>query len=147
MPFQGQWSDSLLAFERVHLIRLIIWAASSIVAGTSLLAWTRVRRENSPLLSHFAIQNTAWGVLVLLASLWSMRGLDLRDLAAATALDRSVWFNSGLSAGVVALGVVLAGAGWRFGRRLGPVGAGLGIVVQGMALLVLHLQFAAALVR
>lgn len=147
MPFQGQWADTILAFERVHLLRLLIWAAASIFAGTSLLTWSRVRRAESPLLSHFAIQNVAWGVVILLFAAASTRGLELRDLAAATALDRAAWFSSGLSVGCVALGVVLAGAGWRIGRRLEPVGAGLGIVVQGLALLVLHLQFAAALAR
>ena len=147
MPFQGQWSDSLFAFERVHLLRLAVWAVVSIVAGSSLLAWIRLRHVHSPLLDQFAIQSVAWGAINLSLSLWSRRGLVLRDLAAATALDRSVWFSAGLNLGFVALGAVLACIGWALGRRLALVGAGLGIVVQGLALFVLYLQFTAALVR
>ena len=37
----------------------------------------------------------------------------------------------------VAVGVTLAASGWYAGRRLGPVGAGLGIIVQAAAFLVL----------
>lgn len=106
-----------------------------------------MRRSQSPLLSQFATQCAAWGVAILAMSSWSLHGLTLRDLGAAIALDRSVWFTIGLSLGFVALGAVLAGIGWATGRRLALVGGGLGIVVQGLALLVLHLQFVATLVR
>ena len=45
--------------------------------------------------------------------------------------------NLGLDAGYVAVGVTLALTGWLLGRRLAPVGAGIGIVVQGIALIAL----------
>jgi hypothetical protein len=62
-------------------------------------------------------------------------------------LDRFVWLNIGLDAGYVAVGATLALLGWRFGRRLGLVGAGIGVIVQGLALTVLDLQLASGIVR
>jgi hypothetical protein len=47
----------------------------------------------------------------------------------------------------VAIGVTLAVTAWLHGRRLAVVGAGLGVIVQGLGLLVLNLTFAAALAR
>ena len=45
------------------------------------------------------------------------------------------------------VGATLALCGWKFGRRLGLVGAGLGVIVQGLALAVLDLQLSAGIVR
>lgn len=146
-PLSGQWADTLLQMEQLHLLKLQLWAILSIVAGSGILALLRVRRIDSPLLSHFAIQSAAWGAVDLGIVLWARRGLQLRDLAEAVALDRFVWLNIGLDVGYVAVGVTLALLGWRFGRRLGLVGAGLGVVLQGLALTVLDLQLAATIVR
>lgn len=143
----GQWADTLLQMEQLHLLKLQVWAVLSIVAGSGILALLRVRRTESPLLSHFAIQSAAWGVVDLGIVLWARQGLHLRDLADAVTLDRFVWLNIGLDVGYVAVGVTLALLGWRLGRRLGLVGAGLGVVLQGLALTVLDLQLAAAIVR
>ena len=147
MPFEGQWADSLLALERAFAARLALWALASIVIGSALLAWIRLRALASPLLRHFALQSILWGSAVLLIALWTRQSAALRDLAGATALDRMVWFGLGFEFGLVALGAGLAAAGWHLGRRLGVVGAGLGIVVQSLALGVLHLQFASTLIR
>jgi hypothetical protein len=46
---------------------------------------------------------------------------------------------------VVAVGATLAIAGWRLGRRPGAVGAGVAIIVQGIALLVFDAGFATLL--
>lgn len=146
-PLSGQWSDTLLQMEQLHLLKLQLWAILSIVAGSGILALLRVRRTESPLLSHFAVQSAAWGAVDLAIVFWARRGLHLRDLAEAVALDRFVWLNIGLDVGYVAVGVTLALLGWRFGRRLGLVGAGLGVVLQGLALTVLDLQLAAVIVR
>jgi hypothetical protein len=43
--------------------------------------------------------------------------------------------------GYVAVGVTLALTGWVVGRRLGAVGAGAGVVVQGAALFLLDWLF------
>lgn len=147
MSFQGQWSDAVLAFERAFTAKLALWALATILIGSGLLAWTRLRAPSSSLLRHFALQSLLWGSGILLFALWSRRTLELRDLAGATALDRLVWFALGFEVGLVALGGGLAAAGWFLGRRLGVVGAGLAIVVQALALSVLQLQLASALIR
>jgi sulfite exporter TauE/SafE len=70
-----------------------------------------------------------------------------RDLASATRLDRLLWLNVGLDAGYVLVGIVLAVVGWRLARALGPVGAGIAIVIQGLALSVLDLALATQITR
>jgi hypothetical protein len=131
------WSDTLLLAERAHLQRLALWGVLSVLAGTALVAALVVQRARSPLLTHFAIQTAAWGAidLAIVAVLW--RGLVERDLAGATHLDRLLWLNVGLDFGYIGVGLALAIVGWQLGRRLGLVGAGTGIVVQGLALLLL----------
>lgn len=141
------WADTLLAAEQAHLLRLAVWAAGSVLLGTALLAGLRLRGHRSPLLFHFALQTAAWGA-VDLAIVWAARGsLVLRDLSSARRLERFLWLNTGLDAGYAAVGVTLAVAGWSLGRRLGAVGAGIGIVIQGLALLLLDLVIADQLAR
>lgn len=151
------YADTLLALERAHLLRLLVWAVGSVVAGSFLLALVVLRRAAGPtaLLRHFAIQTAAWGAVDLGIVGWAWRGLALRDHAGATGLDRFLWLNLGLDAGYVGVGLTLllcgrwiaahvpppdalAGtAGDRPGQ--GAVGAGLGVIVQGAALFVLDL--------
>ncbi len=141
------WADTLLAYERAHLLRLLVWGALSLLAGTALFAWIRSRAYRSLLLEQFAIQTAAWGGVDLLLAGIASRGLAVRDLAGATRLDRFLWLNIGLDAGYVLVGSTLVIAGWRLGQRLGLVGAGLGVVVQGAALLVLDLLLATRISR
>lgn len=141
------WADSLLAAERQHLLLLLIWAALSIVAATLLLVILAARRISSPLLRHFAIQVAVWGFVIGVIALAGWRGMHLRDVAGAARLERLLWLNIGLDVGYVATGVMLAVSGRLMGRRFGAVGAGLGIVVHGLALLLLDLQFAVLVSR
>jgi hypothetical protein len=136
------WGDTLLASERAHLLRLVGWGASSVLIGTALLAWLLMRGWRSPLLRHFAIQTGAWGAIDLALAGVSFRSLAVRDLAGATRLDRLLWLNIGLDGGYVLVGATLIAAGWALGRRLGLLGAGMGVVVQGSALAVLDLILA-----
>jgi hypothetical protein len=85
-------------------------------------------------------------VVLALAGL-GWRGLALRDVAGATRLDRILWLNIGLDVGYVAVGLTLALLGWALGRRLALVGAGMGVIVQGLGLVVLDAWFAAAIAR
>lgn len=147
MELTGQWADSLLALERLHVLKLLLWGGLCAVGGSTLLAWLRLRRSDSPLLQHFGIQTAAWGVIDVAIALWARGGLALRDHQAAIALDRFVWFNAGLDVGYVAVGATLIWCGLALGRRLGLVGAGVGVIVQGLALAVLDLQLAASIVR
>jgi hypothetical protein len=145
MPFM--WADTLLAAERAHLMRLVVWGAASILVGTALLAWLRIGTRRSPLLEHFAIQTVAWGAVDLALSAVAYGSLGPRDLAGATRLDRVLWLNMGLDVGYVLVGLTLLATGWRLDRRAGLIGAGIGIIVQGMALLLLDLLLTAQISR
>lgn len=139
------YADTLLQLERAHLLRLVIWAAASVLAGSAVLALVSARRPPSPLLLHFGAQTAVWGVAIAAwAAIW-WHDLAMRDLAAATRLDRLLWLGLGLDIGAVAVGATMAVAGWRWGRRAGAVGAGVGILVQGLALAVLDAGLAATL--
>lgn len=139
------FADSLLQLEHDFLLRLAIWAHVSALSGALLLLWIARRSERSPLLFHFAVQIAAWGVFgVALAGL-QWHGLALRDLAGATRLDHLLWLAVGLDLGGIAVGATLAATGWYGCRRLGPVGAGLGIVVQALAFLMLDARLLAQL--
>lgn len=145
MPYM--WADTLERLERLHLLRLLAWAAASMLTGTGLLAWLRAGGRHSPLLKHFAIQATAWGLVDAMIAALALRGIAPRDIASATRLDRILWLNIGLDAGYVLVGITVAVAAWRLGRRLGLLGAGIGVVVQGSALVVLDLMLAAHISR
>jgi hypothetical protein len=137
------WADTLLFAERAHLMRVIVWALISIVAGTAVIAGLAVRRARSPLLSAFAIQTMAWGAFEATAAMIALAGLVPRDLSAAAQLDQHLWLETGLDMGCIAVGATLALAtvGLTHGRRLGGVGAGIGIIVQGAVLLALDARF------
>lgn len=137
------FADTLLQLERAHLLRLLIWGAGSTLAGTLLLALQALQRTTgSPLLlRHFAIQTAAWGAIDVALALWGQHGVAIRDYAAARQLDRVLWLNLGLDGGYVGVGITLALCGWLFGRRAAPVGAGVGVIVQGLALFLLDLLF------
>ncbi|MEP7381740.1 MAG: hypothetical protein ABI910_08645 [Gemmatimonadota bacterium] len=141
------FADTLLAAERGHLLRLALWGVLSILTGSVVWTTLAVRRLRSPLLTHFAIQTAAWGAVDLAIAGVAWRTLALRDLAGAIALDRFLWFNIGLDAGYVAVGVTLAIVGWRLARSLGMVGAGIGVIVQGSALALLDLLLASMITR
>ena len=141
------WSDTLLAAERGHLIRLMIWAVTSATVGTTLVAFIIVRRVSAPILLWFAIQAAAWGVVELIVGVLGWSAITMRDVSAETRLDRLTWFNAGLDAGIVAAGVAIVVVAWMHGRRLTAFGAGLGIIVQGLGLLVINLTFASILAR
>jgi hypothetical protein len=139
------WADQVLAFERAHLARLLLWGVASMATGLGCWAFWRIRRLDVPLLRHFAIQTGAWGAIDTILVLASRPGLKLRDYDGVTNLDRFLWFNCGLDVGYVAVGVTLAVCGWRLAKSRGLVGAGLGVGIQGAALLLLDLRLAALL--
>jgi hypothetical protein len=142
----SMWADTLFAAERAHLLSLMTWAAASVLVGTAIIAWVGAARR-STLLGNFAVQTSVWGAVELGVALLSYQRLALRDLSAATRLDRAIWLNTGLAAGCVLSALVLIVAGWKLGRRLDVVGAGIGIVVQGCALALLELLLASQISR
>ena len=140
------WADTLLAAEGYHLHRLLLWGAASAVTGT-LLLFTIRRPHRSPLIHQFAVQCVAWGAIDAALAVAGLRSLSLRDLGAATQLDRFLWLNLGLDTGYVAVGATIALCGWLLGRRYGAVGAGTAVVVQGLALFLLDARFLLLLER
>lgn len=153
MDLTGQWADSLLALERLFYTKLIVWGALCIVGGSAVITVLLVRRMHSPLLRRFAEVTLASGVFAVLAGLARRSGAALRDLEGAITLDRWLWFGIGLDAGLMLLGATLVACGflWRAQakapERLGLAGAGVAVVVQGLALALLSLQLTAGLVR
>ena len=117
------------------------------IVGGALLVLLLRRRERSSLLEQFGIQTVGWGTVDLVLALAGRHRLALRDLAGATRLDRFLWLNIGLDAGYVMVGLALFVIGWRVARRPGLVGAGLGVIVQGIGLAVLDLALAAQVSR
>lgn len=141
------WADSLQSAEQVHLLRLFIWSEASLVVGGVMLAVLLWRRVTSPLLRQFAIQTAAWGAVLLAVAYFRWSRLGMRDHDGAVHLDRLTWLNIGLDVGYVAVGVTLALTGWLAARRLGFVGAGVAVVVQGFALATLDYAFAQQVLR
>ena len=141
------WSDTLLAAERSHLIRLAVWAAASATLGTALVVVIVLRRLQAPIVLWFAIQTLAWGSLELIVTTTRWYSVAMRDVSAATRLDRLTWLTTGLDAGLIGVGIAIAAMAWSANRRLGAFGGGLGVVVQGLGLLVLDLTFASNLAR
>ena len=141
------WADTLLAAERAHVLRLLLWGGGSTLVGTALLAWLYMGRRRSALLEHFGLQTAAWGAAELAFAGVSRASLAPRDLAAATRLDRLLWLELGLDGGYLLVGLTLVALGWTLGRRLGVVGAGLAVAVQGVALALLHLLLAGQISR
>ena len=99
------WSDTLLAAERSHLIRVVIWAVTSAVLGTTFVTIIAGRRMSAPIALWFAIQTVVWGSveLIIAAARWS--ALSMRDVSGATRLDRLIWFTIGIDVGIIAAGV------------------------------------------
>ena len=89
----------------------------------------------------------AWGAVDLALALAGLHGLELRDLAGATRLDRFLWLNIGLDVGYVLVGLTLLVLGWQLARRMGLIGAGLAVIVQGSALALLDLVLAGQISR
>jgi len=141
------WADQVLAFEKAHLARLLIWAVASVVTGLGCWVYARAQQENQPFLRHFAIQTGAWGAIDALLALGARPGLALRDYGGLTNLDRFLWFNCGLDVGYIAVAITLALCGWKLAKSRALLGAGVAIGIQGAALLLLDLRLAALLTQ
>jgi hypothetical protein len=119
----------------------------SIIAATAVAAMLVVRRVRSPFLVQFAGQMAIWGLVVGAIAAIEWHTARLRDVSGAARLERMLWMNIGFDAGYIAVGVALACSAWYLARRLAVVGAGIGVIVQGLALLLIDLQFASVISR
>lgn len=149
MDLTGQWADTLLALERLFYLKIIVWGALCTLGGSSVITWLLVSRTESRLLRRFANITLASGVLAVAAGFWMRHAAGLRDLTAAIWLDRWLWFGVGFATGVVLAGLTLAFLATRASaeRRPGMVGAGIAVIVQGLAFALLSLQLSAGVVR
>jgi hypothetical protein len=141
------WSDTFLHAEQQHLLRLLLWAALSVLAATTIAALIGLRRVRSALLSHFALQMALWGIVIGAIAALEWHGLRLRDLSGAARAERLLWMNIGFDVGFVGMGSVLGVCGRILVRNSAAVGAGVGILVQGLGLLLIDMQFAAMVSR
>jgi len=141
------WSDTFLHAEQQHILRLLLWAALSIVAATAIIAVITARRTRSSLLSHFAVQMAAWGIVIGAMGALMWHDLHLRDISGAARVERLLWMKIGFDAGLVGIGGVLVFSGRILARSAAAVGAGVGVLVQGLGLLLIDLQFASMISR
>jgi hypothetical protein len=139
------WADTLQTLEQQHFLRLLAWGGSSVLIGTIILIVFRVARIRAPLATHLAAQCTIWGAAALLWGGYNYQSVPLRDYEAAASLARMLWLLIALEAGAIVLGVTFAIFGWAFGRRIGSVGTGVGVVLQAGALLFLDLSLVHAI--
>jgi hypothetical protein len=141
------FADTLLQAEQLHLFRLLVWGGGSVIIGTVILAVLAWRRPATTILRHFSAQMIGWGLLEMAYAAAMYPALGLRDVAGATRLDRLLWLNLGLDLGAVAVGVTLMVVGWANGRRLGLLGSGIGVILQGVAVFLINAQLAAIISR
>lgn len=141
------FADSLLRAEQIHLFRLLVWGAASVLAGTLVGVAVVWRRPATALLRQFAIQLVVWGVLEMIYVAVAWHGLRLPDLAAATRFDRHLWFALGLEVGGIGLGGALVAVGAGRNQRAGLVGVGMAVILQCMALLLIDARLAALISR
>ena len=139
------WADTLQTLEQQHFLRLLIWGAASVLIGTAILVIFRLARIRAPLATHVAAQCAVWGAAALLWGGYNYQSVPLRDYEAAASLARMLWLVIALEAGAIVLGVTFASFGWAFGRRIGSVGTGVGVVLQAGALLFLDLMLVRAI--
>jgi hypothetical protein len=152
---QMMWSDVVLQVERLHLLRLLLWAGSSTVVGTGLLVLSLWRGRGSELLRRFALVCALFGAIELIASVLAYWRLGLRDLAGATRLERLAWLQLGLYLGVAAVGVTMSTVGRSVAPRsvgstdaaLPAIGGGIAVALHGLALATLELLLLAAISR
>ncbi len=141
------FADSLLRAEQIHLFRLLVWGAASILAGTLVGVAIVWRRPATPLLRHFALQLAVWGLLEIVWVAVAWHGLGLLDVAGATRLDRHVWFRMGLEVGGLGMGGALVAMGGGRERRFGLMGAGMAVILQCIALFLIDARLAALISR
>lgn len=138
------WSDVLQRAEQLHLLRLCIWGALSILAGTTVLV---IGRQGSAFLKGFGWVCGLLGMVQLLIALAAYRGVPLRDISGATRLDRVAWLQLGLFLGLAAVGVTLAVTSRVMKGQepassdasLTALGSGVAIALHGVALATLQL--------
>lgn len=149
------WGDIVLQAEQQHLLRLLLWAAASVLAGTATLVLAATRRQGSTLLRAFGASCAAIGVAELGAAWIGYRALAMRDLAGAARLERATWLELGIFIGLLIAGALLVAAGRLLGahtgamrgRALTTMGIGSALAMHGASLALLAAILASAIAR
>lgn len=141
------WADSFLRAEQHHVLSLLLWAGLTVVSATVLGVTLVAQRRASPLLARFATHLALWGLVAALVAGVEWHGLHLRDVASATRVERLMWLRIGFDLGFIGMGAMLAAAGRVIARRPGAIGAGMAIIVHGLALFAIDVQFASSVSR
>jgi hypothetical protein len=149
------WSDIVQHAEQLHFLRLCFWGALSTLAGTLVVLVTITRQGGSNLLRGFGTICAVFGAIELILGALDYRHVALRDISGATRLDRLAWLQLGLYLGVAGVGATLAASTHRWRRRAGShvqdalptMGAGLAILLHGIALATLELFLIADISR
>ena len=140
----AELSADLTDAQAAHLWRVGAWGATSLVAGATILVTSDA--EQAAGRRAFALQSAAWGAINLgIAAVGLAAGPPetttmLTDaLAAEERYGDILWINTGLNVGYIAVGATLYAVGARagVGRAQEWKGHGLGVVMQGVGLLVL----------
>lgn len=136
-------AEAMVAAQRAHLWRVAGWGTANLLAGLGLVV--AMDGGSQPGWRGFGIQAAAWGAINLAIVGWAFgSGIDAPagDLAGALAAEDAygniLLVNLGLNVGYILVGGTLAlasGQGLAHGRAVR--GHGLGVVVQGLGLLVL----------
>lgn len=135
--------DALVDAQTAHLRRVAGWGTASLLAGLGLVV--AMDGETQPGWRGFGVQAAAWGAINLAIVGWAFgAGIDAPggDLAGALAAEDAygniLLVNLGLNVGYILVGTTLVVAARHGLARGGAVrGHGLGVVVQGIGLLVL----------
>jgi hypothetical protein len=139
------WADALQRAEQLHFLRMCFWGGVSTVAGTALLVLILSHSRNTAIITRFAVVCVVIGVAEMLLGAAAYHAVPLRDLAAATRLDREAWLQLGLYIGLTAVGATLVTlcvaerATLACDRALPWIGAGMATLIHGVALTVLEL--------
>ena len=147
------WSDTLQQAERLHLLRLCVWGGLATLAGTALVVLAYTRAARPALVRRFGMICGTLGLVELIAGLFAYRNVPLRDIGGATRLDRVAWLQLGLFIGLMAVGVTLALASrvMKVASAEYPAaslaGAGVALVLHGLALATLELLLIAQVSR
>lgn len=141
------WADSFLRAEQQHVLLFLLWGASTVLSATLIAIVLATQRRASSLLAQFATQLAVWGLVVAIVAGIEWHGIHLRDVASATRVERLVWMRVGFDVGVVGMGGLLVVVGRIVARSPRATGAGIAIIVHGLALFAIDAQFASRVSR
>ena len=129
------------------MLSLLLWAGLTVLTATVLAITLAAQHRVSPLLTRFATLLAVCGLVVAIVAGIEWHGVHLRDVASATRVERLMWLRIGFDLGIVGMGSILAVAGRAIARRPAAIGAGMAIVVHGLALFAIDVQFASRVSR